>query len=124
MGSPVTYLELHSTATEKAKEFYKKMFGWKMSDQTVPAPQPFTYTEIDTGEGIAAGMMPQMSASAPSQWLAYIKVANLDAALRQAKELGATVLREKAEVKGEGFFGVLLDPTGAQVGLFEKTEAR
>ncbi len=124
MASPISYLELHSTAPAAAKQFYAQLFGWKMSDVAVPAPQPFTYTEIDTGEGIPAGLMPEMHAGAASHWLAYIRVADLDEATKKAQELGAKVLRPRAEVKGEGFFSVLLDPSGAQVGLFEKTQAR
>jgi predicted enzyme related to lactoylglutathione lyase len=124
MANPFTYLELHSTAPDKAKAFYAELFDWKTSDVSVPAPQPFTYTEIDTKEGPPAGLIQQMTAGAPSHWLAYVLVPDLDAAARKAAKLGARVVRERQEVKDMGWFAVILDPTGAPLGLWQKMEAR
>jgi predicted enzyme related to lactoylglutathione lyase len=56
---------------------------------------------------------------APSAWLAYVGVDDVAAATAQAKSLGATILMEKTEVPGMGWFTVLLDPTGAALALWE-----
>src|SRR5437868_6761983 len=124
MGHPFTYLEMHSTAPEKAKAFYAELFGWTTNDVPVPAPQPFTYTEFDTKEGPEAGLMPQMEPGARSQWLPYVRVADLDEATRKATKLGGRLVKERMQVKDIGWFSVIADPGGAVLGLFQKAQPR
>jgi hypothetical protein len=56
---------------------------------------------------------------APSAWLAYVNVDNVAAATAKAKSLGATVLREVTEVPNAGSFSIIVDPTGAMLGLWQ-----
>ena len=117
------YLELHSTAPEAARSFYTALFGWKTEEKPVPAEKPFTYVEIAT-EGGPAGLLPQFQPGAPSHWLAYVSVPDLDAATAKAKALGGRVVKERTEVGNEGAFVVLLDPSGASIGLWQSLAAR
>ena len=79
---------------------------------------------VHVGEGVGGGMMKSPVPGCPSHWLAYISVADVAATTQKAKELGATVLCDRAEVPGFGWFSVITDPTGAVVALWEckKTE--
>jgi predicted enzyme related to lactoylglutathione lyase len=77
------------------------------------------YTLINVGTGTGGGMMKHPMPGAPSAWLAYVGVDDVAAATAQAKSLGATILMEKTEVPGMGWFTVLLDPTGAALALWE-----
>ena len=122
MANPFTYLELHSTDAAKAKGFYAELFGWKTKDTAVPGFG--TYTEIDTREGPQAGLMAQQDPSARSAWLAYIQVPQLDETVARAQKLGATVATPRTEIKDVGWFAILLDPSGARIGVFEKTGAK
>lgn len=119
MANPFTYLELHSTDAGRAKAFYTELFGWKTSD--TPVPGLGTYTEIDTQEGVPAGLMAQQQPGAASAWLAYVGVPKLDEAVARAQKLGGTLVAPRTEVKGAGWFAVVRDPAGATIGLFEKT---
>jgi len=118
------YLELHSTAPDEARRFYTQLFGWKTVDKPVPAEPPFVYTEIMPEGGPPAGLRPNFQPGAPSHWLAYVNVPNLEVATQKARELGAKVVRERVEVGGEGAFVVLQDPSGAQIGLWETLQPR
>jgi predicted enzyme related to lactoylglutathione lyase len=120
---PFTYLELHTTAPDKAKDFYRRLFDWSTSDVQVPAAG-FTYTEIDTREGPPAGLRPAQLPASGSHWLAYVKVSDLAAATQKARSLGAEVLREGVVVEGAGSYSVLLDPTGAPLGLWQPVAPR
>ncbi len=116
MANPFVHMELSSTDVNKAKDFYGKLFSWKMED--MPMPQG-TYTLINVGEGTGGGMMKQMIPGAPSMWMAYVDVDDVEAATKKAKSLGANVMMEKHEVKDMGWFSIITDPTGAMLGLWQ-----
>jgi predicted enzyme related to lactoylglutathione lyase len=58
-------------------------------------------------------------AGAPSAWVAYVNVDDIGAATAKAKSLGATILREVTEVPNAGSFSIIVDPTGAILGLWQ-----
>ena len=115
MANPFVHIELSTTDLGKAKEFYSKLFDWKLED--MPGPMP--YTMIKPGEGPVDGMMKHPEPGAPSMWLAYVGVADLKAATEKAKSLGATALQENQEVPNYGWFSILSDPTGAVFALWQ-----
>ena len=116
MANPFVHVELNSTDITKSKAFYGKMFGWKLED--VPMPD-MTYTMIGVGEGTGGGMMQQMQPGAPSIWLAYVLVDDVAAATAKAKSLGAKVMRDVTEVGDAGWLSIIVDPTGAMLGLWK-----
>ena len=120
MANPFVHVELNTTDLSKAKDFYGKLFDWKLED--VPMGND-TYTMVKVGEGTGGGMMKHPMPGAPSTWLAYVLVDDIAAATQKAKSLGATVIKDVTEVMGAGWFSIILDPTGAALGLWKpKTE--
>jgi hypothetical protein len=115
MSNPFTYAELHTQDPTAAKAFYGRLFDWKVEDHENPQG---TYTEIDPGEGFPGGLLRAPNATAGSHWLPYVKVADVVAATARARELGATIVRELVEIP-EGRFTLIVDPTGAPLGLFQ-----
>jgi uncharacterized protein len=120
MGNPFVHLELNTTDVAKAKAFYGKLFDWKLEDVSMGEG---TYTMIKVGEGTGGGLMKQPVPGAPSAWLAYAQVDDLKAATSKAKSLGATVMKDEIEVMGAGKFSIIIDPTGAALGLWEPKKA-
>jgi uncharacterized protein len=116
MANPFVHVELNTTDLSKAKDFYGKLFDWKLED--VPMGSDI-YTMIKVGEGTGGGMMKHPMAGAPSTWLAYVLVDDIAAATKKAKSLGATVIKDVTEVMGAGWFSIILDPTGAALGLWK-----
>jgi hypothetical protein len=78
-----------------------------------------TYTMVKPGGGTGGGIMKHPVPGAPSAWLAYVEVDDIHAATAKAKELGAHIMADVTEVTGMGWFSVLIDPTGAALGLWQ-----
>lgn len=117
MPNPFVHVELNTTDAPKAKAFYAKLFDWKMED--TPMGPGGTYTMIDVGEGTGGGLMKHPVPNAPSAWLAYVLVDDVRAATKKAQSLGAAVAKDVTEVPNFGWFSVIVDPTGAALGLWQ-----
>ena len=117
MANPFVHVELATTDVDKAKSFYRSLFDWKLNDMDMGGGM--TYTLIEVGEGTGGGMMKHPMPGAPSAWLAYVSVDNIAAATAAAASLGATIVREVTEVPNAGSFSIIVDPTGAMLGLWQ-----
>lgn len=117
MANAFVHVELSTTDVDKAKDFYGKLFKWTLED--VPMDGGATYTMIKVDEGTGGGIMQQMVPGAPSMWMAYVDVDDIAAATKRAKDLGATVMRDVTEVMGAGWLSIIVDPTGAVLGLWK-----
>jgi uncharacterized protein len=100
--NPFCHVELNTTDLPKAKDFYKKLFDWKLED--MPGAD-YTMTNPIPG--------------APSFWLAYVLVDDIQASTKKAKSLGASVMKDVTEIPGYGSFSVIADPTGAHFALWK-----
>jgi predicted enzyme related to lactoylglutathione lyase len=120
MANPFVHVELATNDVAKAKSFYGSLFDWKMED--IPM-ESGVYTMIAVGEGTGGGLMKNPMPNAPSTWLAYVQVDDIDAATKKAKSLGGTVIKDVTEVMGMGWLSIIIDPTGAMLGLW-KPKAR
>jgi predicted enzyme related to lactoylglutathione lyase len=114
MANPFVHVELSTTDVDKAKAFYGKLFDWTLED----LPGEPTYTLIKVGKGTGGGMMKQMRPGAPSAWLSYVEVEDINASTKKAAALGATVVQDVLEVMGMGWLSVIVDPTGAPLGMW------
>jgi uncharacterized protein len=116
MANPFVHVELNTTDVAKAKAFYGNLFNWTLED--VPMPEG-AYTIIKVGEGTGGGIMKHPVPGAPSAWLAYVLVDDIAAATKKAKSLGANVMKDVTEVMGMGSLSIIVDPTGAVLGLWQ-----
>jgi len=116
MANPFVHVELNTGDVAKAKDFYGKLFDWKLEDSDMDG---FTYTMVGVGEGTGGGMMKQMTPGAPPAWMPYVDVDDIQAATKKAKSLGANILRDVTPVADMGWLSILSDPTGATIGLWQ-----
>ena len=117
MPNPFCHMELHSTDLAKSKDFYTKLFDWKLEDMP-----DGSYTMIRVGEGTGGGMMKAPMPGTPSAWLAYVLVDDIVASTQKAKSLGAKVLMDVTDAMGHGRFSVFTDPTGAHFAMFQPAQ--
>jgi uncharacterized protein len=117
MPNPFCHVELNTTDLPKAKDFYQKLFDWQLEDMP-----DGNYTMIRVGEGTGGGMMKNPIPGAPSFWLSYVLVDDIQASTKKAKSLGASVMKDVTEIPGYGSFSVLADPTGAHFALWKPTK--
>lgn len=115
------WYDLMTTDTEGAKAFYSDIVGWKT--------RPFS-DDYDTwlaGQQPIGGIMtlPQEARDmgAPPHWLAYVSVSDVDATLKKAESLGATVYVRGTDVPNVGRFAILADPQGASFAIFTPAHA-
>jgi predicted enzyme related to lactoylglutathione lyase len=116
MANPFVHVELNSTDLAKSKDFYSKLFDWTLQDMPMG---DLDYTMIGVGKGTGGGMMKQLMPNTPSFWMAYVEVSDIEAATKKAKELGAKVMKDVTEVPGTGWLSIIVDPTGAVLGLWK-----
>lgn len=124
MANPFVHVELQTHDTAAAKDFYTRLFGWKLRDEPMPSGHG-TYTMIEVGEGTGGGIYTNPDPQAPPCWLAYVGVEDIVAATEKARTLGATILVDCVEVGGFGWMSVFVDPAGATLALWQcqKSEA-
>ncbi len=116
-----SWIDLNTTDTAAAKAFYAGVFGWSAVDQPLPFGGVYTNFQVD---GVNVAGMGEMSAEmqaqgVPSMWSSYIAVDDAEVTTAKAAELGATVVMPVMDVMEEGRMSIIMDPTGATVGLWQ-----
>jgi predicted enzyme related to lactoylglutathione lyase len=106
--------ELSSSDPAKSKAFYSAVFGWEWGGGD-------EYPEAQVGGRTIGGIMPRSAdmPDVPDNWLVYFGAADVDADVKKAIDLGATVVVGPADIPGTGRFAVLVDPQGAAFALFQ-----
>lgn len=108
----VCWNELISTDAPAAEAFYRDLFGY--TTETMPMPGG-PYTLFKDGEAMRGGLLqmtPEMG-EMPSHWLTYVSVADCDATVARATELGASAIVPPSDIPTVGRLSVLRDPQGA-----------
>jgi len=118
MANPFCHVELASTDVTKAKTFYTSLFDWKTNDMDMGGGMVYT-TFRPTSDSPGGGMMQHPIPGAPASWLPYVLVDDINAANAKAKSLGATIMKDTQEVPNMGWFSIIIDPTGAALGLWQ-----
>ena len=117
MANAFVHVELNTTDLPKAKDFYSQLFEWQLQD--APMGDGSIYTMIGVGKGTGGGMMKHPVPGAPSMWLPYVGVDDIQASTEKARSLGAHIIKEVTEVPGVGWLSIFLDPTGACIALWK-----
>ena len=118
MANPFVHVELHTGDLKRAKEFYGKLFDWKLEDIPMPGGSG-SYTLIQVGSGTGGGMTAHQAPGAPPHWLTYVGVDDVRASTRKARELGAKVVQDVMDVGDIGTMSVITDPTGATLAMWQ-----
>ncbi|TMG37344.1 MAG: VOC family protein [Chloroflexi bacterium] len=102
--------ELNTKGIDKAKAFYKKVFGWEAADQAMP--QGGSYTEWKLKGKSIGGGQENPAPNVPPHWLTYFTVSDTDATIKKLGELGGKVLMGPIDIP-QGRMAVVADPHGA-----------
>jgi len=116
------WIELYTSDSAAAKEFYKGLYGWDFTDMPMPGDAGGTYTVIGPSgapeERMHGGLMQVSSEDlTPSggrpYWHPVFHSTDCDATLAKVREAGGSVVMGPDEAEGVGRFAVCLDPFGA-----------
>lgn len=108
------WTEVATRDVETGRAFYPAVFGWVPARPSFEAPDSYTIWELD---GRPVGGMMEMSEDmfppeVPPHWGVCFAVADCDAVVARARELGATIAAEPMDMPVGRFAGIV-DPQGA-----------
>jgi predicted enzyme related to lactoylglutathione lyase len=116
IGAPV-WIELFTSDADTSRAFYRSLFGWTSED---PNPELGNYfNSSKDGVLVAGGMINDGSSGQPDGWTVYLASDDAKRTVDDAAAGGASVIVPASDVMDLGRFGVLVDPGGAPVGVWE-----
>lgn len=117
----VVHFEIPANQPEALTKFYSEVFGWKFQKASLPGPEYWLCETGSDGPGINGAVMKRQDPRQP--WMNYVDVANIDATLEQAINLGAKIALPKTPVPGVGALAAIIDPEGNICGLWEQIKS-
>ena len=118
VGSLV-WFEIPADKVERARKFYKALFGWKINK----LPGGMEYWHIDTGGADASPDGGMMKRKASGQQITnYIFVESVDKAAKKIAKLGGKVCMGKTVVPGMGYFAICLDSEKNVFAVWERDQ--
>jgi predicted enzyme related to lactoylglutathione lyase len=123
MDHTVVHFEIPAGDVEKLKDFYEKVFGWKISQ----VPGPIEYWVIQTvpvdpngmllRPGINGGMYRKQQQN--NKPINYFSVESITDFLAKIEKMGGKVTQPKEEVLNVGWIAAAEDPEGNQFALIQ-----
>ena len=127
MTGRVVHFEIPFDDGDRARGFYKELFGW----QVMEMPE-MSYTIVTSGPSneqgptesgyINGGMLPRTQASTAGPVL-VVDVDSIDQTLERISGQGGTTVVGRTPVGDMGFAAYFTDPEGNVVGLWETAKA-
>ena len=117
MPNSIIHFEIPADDLKRAKKFYEKAFGWKISD-----PWKMNYFMVETKDkgkdGINGGLMERKMPGQP--FMNYIAVDSIDAYLKKVEKAGGVIAMPKMEIgQGMGWIAAFKDTEGNMMGFHE-----
>jgi hypothetical protein len=112
----ITHIEFPADDTERARRFYTELFAWQFA-----STDGFDgYYMFNTGSADAiGGAVGQRNVAMGDRLRLYVETDSIDELLPRVAELGGTVVEPKTEIPEQGWYAVINDPEGNELGLYE-----
>jgi predicted enzyme related to lactoylglutathione lyase len=116
----IVWFEIPADNVERAKGFYRDLFGWKMEQ----FPGPHEYWHLDTGGADASPDGGLMKRQNPGQQgiTTYFYVPSVDQFVAKVQKLGGKIHMPKTPVPQMGYFAICQDTENNMFALWEKNE--
>ncbi|ASU81207.1 glyoxalase [Actinopolyspora erythraea] len=125
MGNPVVHFEILGRDAEKLRDYYSRLFGWK-----IDADNPLNYGIVEretvdadgevVGIGGGIGAVPEPEQQGLVTF--YVGVDDVERALSQAESLGGNRVMGPEKVMERIEIGMFADPEGHVVGVVRSEE--
>ena len=112
----ISHIEFPADDLKRAGRFYSELFGWDLGE--MPQFPDYLLFSMGTIER-AGGAIGKRGESVGRQLRLYIEVDAIDPLLAKVRGLGGTVVTPRTEIPGQGWYAVVQDSEGSEVGLFE-----
>ncbi len=115
-GAPC-WIDLYSSDTEKATEFYGRLFGWTTES---PGPEFGGYfTFLKDGKHVGGCMANDGQSGHPDSWTVHLMTDDIERTAADAAGKGGRVDVPPMDVAENGRFAMIGDPGGAGVGAWQ-----
>lgn len=111
------WVDLSSSDAAASREYYGKLFGWKI--EVNPDPQYGGYALAKIGDKDVAGIGPKQSPEGPSAWTVYIGSADAADTAKKVEAAGGNVVVPPMAVGDQGSMAIVQDPSGAFLGVWQ-----
>lgn len=120
----VVHFEVHATDPAALAPFYTALFGWRIEKWDGPVDYHMIFTGPDGAPGINGGMVKRMGppptdGQAVNAYVCTVDVADVDASVAKALELGGVVAVPKMPVPTVGWLAYVKDTDGNILGLMQ-----
>lgn len=112
--------ELSTNDVEGALRFYGELAGW--SSKKVEMPNGAYYLLMNGEQQVGGLMALAPGVDMPPYWMSYVSVADVDAAVGSAKDLGGEVVWGPLEVDDIGRMATVVDPRGGAISMMKATK--
>lgn len=112
----VIHFELKADDSNRAVDFYKKVFGWVFQE----APQVPGYFLAATGPGDQPGINGAVMQGQGQPTIITIDVEDLDKAIETALASGGTLVNTRQTIPGVGYHAYVADPSGNVIGMMQE----
>jgi uncharacterized protein len=112
-----TWVDLATSDPEASRDFYSKVFGWRVEVSPDPQYGGYGLAKID-GQDVA-GIGPKQSPEAPTAWSLYIHADDVGDLARKVESAGGTVIAPPFDVGDQGRMAVFQDPVGAFISAWQ-----
>ena len=116
MKNPVVHFEIQSQDPATLRAFYGELFDWQMDVHDAIDYSVITTKAQDDPDGINGGIM-HMKEGGPTALTFYVQVDDIEASLKRAVELGATVIVPVTTIPKTVTFALFADPQGNCIGM-------
>ena len=113
----VVHFEIPADEPERAAEFYKDAFGWKIKKWQGPMDYWVVTTGDESEPGIDGGIMQRGDVKTVTN---TIDVPSLDEFMGRIEAAGGALLTPKTAVPGVGWFAYCADTEGNLFGIMER----
>ncbi len=111
-----TWVDLSTSDPAAARDYYAKLFGWKVE---VLGPEAGGYSLARIGDKDVAGIGPKQSPEGPSAWMVYIGTHDAEDTAKKVQAAGGNVIAPPFDVLDQGRMAVFQDPTGASISVWQ-----
>ncbi|MFO0849519.1 MAG: VOC family protein [Gemmataceae bacterium] len=124
----VVHFEIHATDPAQVAAFYTALFGWRIEKWGGPMDYHMVFTGSEGAPGINGGLVKRMGpppadGQAVNAYVCTVDVADVDASVAQAIELGGVVAVPKMPVPTVGWLAYVKDTDGNILGLMQPDPA-
>jgi predicted enzyme related to lactoylglutathione lyase len=117
----IVWFEIPADDLDRARTFYREMFGWKV--ERFPGPKEYWHLDTGGADGSPDGGLLQRQNPGQQGITNYFSVSSVDEAAEKVQKLGGKICMPKTPVPGMGYFAIGQDTEGNMFGLWETTQS-